>query len=312
MLVPASDTSFRERCGNDLYASSLILSAPSLPKSFSPMANWYYYNESGEKVGPITPTALKTLVMQGLITPETVIENNTGRSCAAGKVNGLTFPNVTVPPDEVGFGPDDKEEVYGLASSETKIPPPAEPNPFTAAPSVTANPFNSSPSFPITQSPFTQQAPMPMAAFCTNCGQPVNPAAAACLACGANPKGHKRFCGNCGVPISEVQVICIKCGAAVASHPQSQGGGNAFLDIFALKPDAPLKSRTAYVCIALFLFGGIGMHNFYAGRVKVAFLQLVIGLLGLIIFAVPTLVVWIWAVLDCIQVKEDGLGRPMV
>ncbi|GHT16689.1 hypothetical protein FACS1894189_1000 [Planctomycetales bacterium] len=309
------------------------------------MANWYYYNASGEKVGPVRGRDLTALVKDGTVTPDTIIESEDGRQVPASQVQGLTFVPATAVPAPAQFwyydaagqkiGPVGSRDLAALAKNGGILPdtivetargqqgkarqlkglefapsPFAPTNPFGSS----ANPFNSSPSFPIAQSPFTQQAPMPMAAtFCTNCGQPVNPAAAACLACGASPKGHKRFCGNCGVPISEVQVICVKCGAAVAGHQQqSQGGGNAFLDIFALKPDAPLKSRTAYICIALFLFGGIGMHNFYAGRVKVAFLQLVIGLLGLIIFAVPTLVVWAWAILDCIQVKEDGLGRPFV
>ena len=60
------------------------------------MANWFYYNKNGEKIGPISVSALKELTRQGLITRETIIENQNGRSSAAGKVNGLTFPE-TIP-----------------------------------------------------------------------------------------------------------------------------------------------------------------------------------------------------------------------
>ena len=61
------------------------------------MAQWYYYNKNGEKVGPISVATLKALVGQGLITRETVIENHAGRSSVAGKVNGLIFPETTLP-----------------------------------------------------------------------------------------------------------------------------------------------------------------------------------------------------------------------
>ena len=63
------------------------------------MTNWHYYNQNGEKIGPISVSALKELTRQGLITRETIIENQDGRSSAAGKVNGLTFPEtIPVPP----------------------------------------------------------------------------------------------------------------------------------------------------------------------------------------------------------------------
>jgi len=63
------------------------------------MTNWHYYNQNGEKIGPISVSALKELTRQGLITRETIIENQDGRSSAAEKVNGLTFPEtIPVPP----------------------------------------------------------------------------------------------------------------------------------------------------------------------------------------------------------------------
>lgn len=58
------------------------------------MSNWYYYNKNGDKVGPITPAALKALAQQGLITVDTMIENGQGRTARAGEINGL----FSVPP----------------------------------------------------------------------------------------------------------------------------------------------------------------------------------------------------------------------
>ena len=53
------------------------------------MDNWYYYNVSGEKIGPIPSTVLKELARQGLVTKETRIENSNGRSALAKSVASL-------------------------------------------------------------------------------------------------------------------------------------------------------------------------------------------------------------------------------
>lgn len=137
------------------------------------MANWYYINSSGEKVGPITPTALKTLAQQGLITPETIIENGNGRSIVAGKVNGLSFPESSITPestavpfDEASSAPPIEKDVYGLSSPESTARP-VGPSPFVSVPQpVEPSPFVSAPSSPFvnpasSQSPFTQPASTP-------------------------------------------------------------------------------------------------------------------------------------------------------
>ena len=95
------------------------------------MANWYYYDKNGEKIGPITTSALKAIAAQGHITPETVIENRNGRSVVAGTVNGLTFPK---PAPHITNG------IYGLTPPPLPQPP-VGPNPFSAAPPQGANPF---------------------------------------------------------------------------------------------------------------------------------------------------------------------------
>lgn len=78
----------------------------------------------------------------------------------------------------------------------------------------------------------------------------------------------------------------------------------------------PSKSRTTYVLLALFL-GGFGVHNFYAGRTGVAIAQLLftilffgvgsVVLLGLPLFFLP--VMWIWVIVECFAITEDGDGK---
>lgn len=65
------------------------------------------------------------------------------------------------------------------------------------------------------------------------------------------------------------------------------------------------KSRFVYIILALFL-GVLGIHNFYARRVGLGFLQLLLSLtyVGLII-TIP------WCILEIIFVKRDGDGKKM-
>jgi hypothetical protein len=65
------------------------------------MANWFYYDDNGQKLGPINNMLLKALVAQGVILPETIVETEDGRKGRAGKIKGLTFPEMipfSVPP----------------------------------------------------------------------------------------------------------------------------------------------------------------------------------------------------------------------
>ena len=55
------------------------------------MANWFYYDGNGQKQGPVTGGQLKGLAKAGMITPETVVETEEGKTAPARKVKGLTF-----------------------------------------------------------------------------------------------------------------------------------------------------------------------------------------------------------------------------
>ena len=75
------------------------------------------------------------------------------------------------------------------------------------------------------------------------------------------------------------------------------------------------KKRLTYQLLALFL-GGLGVHNFYAGRKGIAVIQLLITIAATIGISVAQgkLVpgggpVALWALIEIFAVKKDGKGR---
>ena len=68
------------------------------------------------------------------------------------------------------------------------------------------------------------------------------------------------------------------------------------------------KSRVTYILLALFL-GGLGIHNFYAGRTGCGVGQLLITLfLCWLIF--PIFIIWLWVIIEMCVVNKDGNGVP--
>ena len=76
------------------------------------MSTWYYYDNNGQKQGPVTGGQLKGLARAGRITPETVVENEEGKSVPARKIQGLTFAE----------------------AMQSEIKPSAEPNTYATTP----------------------------------------------------------------------------------------------------------------------------------------------------------------------------------
>lgn len=64
------------------------------------------------------------------------------------------------------------------------------------------------------------------------------------------------------------------------------------------------KSRTVYILLAVFL-GAYGVHNFYAGDKKAGLIKLLVTFLTCFIGALP---MFIWAIVDAINVKQDAQG----
>jgi Predicted membrane protein len=119
-------------------------------------------------------------------------------------------------------------------------------------------------------------------------------------------------CVECGREVSDKAAVCVGCGA-----PMAEGKHGLVHHVVV---DRPAKSRGAYIVLGLF-FGGIGIHNFYAG-------QLASGAIKIALLAITLLLdmstgfytgfVLLAAVLNCtvalleiILRKVDGQGRDM-
>ena len=99
------------------------------------MSKWFYYNENGEKI-EVTGGQLKGLAKAGMITPDTIVETEEGKTAPARKVKGLTFVKST-PAQPALTPPSVATESYGVA------PPPSPsvaPNPFAQSATATATP----------------------------------------------------------------------------------------------------------------------------------------------------------------------------
>lgn len=68
------------------------------------------------------------------------------------------------------------------------------------------------------------------------------------------------------------------------------------------------KSRAAFIILAV-LFGSLGIHNFYAGHTKKGLIKLLCTLLTAFILALP---MFIWAIIEACQQKQDANGVVMV
>ncbi len=73
--------------------------------------------------------------------------------------------------------------------------------------------------------------------------------------------------------------------------------------------ERPACSRGVYIVIGLFL-GGLGIHNFIAGRYCPTIAQLLVTVLtGWLIL--PLLVVFVWVIVELFTVDRDGRGLRM-
>jgi len=78
------------------------------------MAQWHFWDENGYKIGPVRGRDLKRFAQEGMITPETRVEDENGRTALAKNVTGLSFHSSVLP------------------ESSTVVIPPSAVKPFVA------------------------------------------------------------------------------------------------------------------------------------------------------------------------------------
>ncbi len=83
------------------------------------------------------------------------------------------------------------------------------------------------------------------------------------------------FCVKCGESISDDVTFCPKCGAKISEGAETTA--------VAPVEDVSPKSRLAALLLGIFL-GGLGIHNFYLGRIGRGIGQLIISVFGWIFY----------------------------
>ncbi|MBO7678417.1 MAG: CD225/dispanin family protein [Thermoguttaceae bacterium] len=132
------------------------------------MPNWFYYDATGTKQGPINNAQLKALARSGIITPQTKLETDTGQSGNAGQIRGL----FSVP----------------------------EPNPFAAGPEPTQPP-----PIPMASMVYCTHCGSPVgeqAVACMKCGASPMGHNKFCRRCGAQLNAEQIVCVKCGTRIA--------------------------------------------------------------------------------------------------------------
>jgi hypothetical protein len=92
------------------------------------------------------------------------------------------------------------------------------------------------------------------------------------------------YCQSCGHPIAAEAVICVHCGVQVRALVQTPA------------PRGP-KDQTPALVLALFLSFWTWAYTYERDAAKF-WVGLVVSTLGLLLLAIPSVVVWIWAVID--------------
>ena len=137
--------------------------------------------------------------------------------------------------------------------------------------------------------------------YCRDCGQLISNDSLRCTNCGTKKGLGDNYCYKCGSRIKSHNIeICQFCGAKL---------NNNITEL-----DTEIKNKLLAGLLALFL-GGMGIHRFYLGYIKIGIIQLLLWFLGYFTNGITWGMVQIWAMVECISIFsgkiKDSKGNPL-
>ena len=119
-----------------------------------------------------------------------------------------------------------------------------------------------------------------------------------------------RFCGRTVEPIMKVLENQQNGGSVREIKIVVNGGETEYHPMGSSKAVEAPKNRSTYILLAVF-FGGLGIHNFYAGYTGRGIAQLLILLLtGWLIL--PAVAVFIWVLVEICIITRDADNVPFL
>lgn len=128
-----------------------------------------------------------------------------------------------------------------------------------------------------------------------------------CEFCNAVIAGGMTNCPSCGAPAPKPMPAPPAASVPPAVPPMPAPGGFPQASVQPnVSPRVSQKSRSQYILLAC-LFGGFGVHNFYAGRTGCGIAQLLITVFTFWL-VIPLIAVGIWVLIEICSVTTDGDG----
>ncbi|WP_195990035.1 TM2 domain-containing protein [Clostridium sp. D53t1_180928_C8] len=124
--------------------------------------------------------------------------------------------------------------------------------------------------------------------YCRDCGQLITNDSLRCTNCGTKKGLGDNYCYKCGSRIKSHNIeICQFCGAKLNNNINEL--------------DTEVKNKLLAGLLALFL-GGMGIHRFYLGYIKIGIIQLLLWFFGYFTNGITWGMVQIWAIIECILI----------
>lgn len=137
--------------------------------------------------------------------------------------------------------------------------------------------------------------------YCRECGQLISNDILRCANCGTKKGLGDNYCYKCGSRIKSHNIdVCQFCGVSLNNNINEL--------------DYKIRNKLL-ACLLAFFLGGMGIHRFYLGYIKIGVIQLVLWFLGYFTGGMTWIIVQAWAIIECILIFlgkiKDSDGNPL-